>query len=49
MGRLGGGQEPSGDRRGLPEGGTWAGFEIMVLLMVVSAGMSYVVIRRLMR
>jgi hypothetical protein len=38
-----------GANTALPEGGTWAGFEIMVVLMVVSAAISYMVIRKLMR
>ncbi len=38
-----------GANTALPEGGTWAGFVIMVVLMVVSAAISYVVIRKLMR
>ena len=36
-----------GANTALPGGGSWAGFEIMVLLMLVSAAASYVVIRKL--
>ena len=36
-----------GANTALPGGGSWAGFEIMVLLMVVSAAASYLVIRKL--
>jgi Mg2+ and Co2+ transporter CorA len=38
-----------GANTALPEGGTWAGFAIMVVLMVISAATSYMVIRRVMR
>jgi hypothetical protein len=38
-----------GANTALPEGGTWAGFVIMVVLMVVSAAISYMVIRKLLR
>lgn len=38
-----------GANTALPGGGSWMGFEIMLLLMAISAAASYLVIRRLIR